>query len=152
MLCSYKVSLHNPHSVVPVLSWILVWEWHMFSWRTTSTYHICCSTFHHRFDVDTQTILSSTLETTHTTLLTIQMRQCQSVVSLQDTQSVNIFLPEKWQWVCSVAIPCQLLGYVYRKSRSWKNRERKDPSLMVNGGETIPAVNMNQNVGQFYRP
>jgi hypothetical protein len=58
----------------------------MFNWRTNSTYHICCSTFHHRFDVDTQAILSSTLETTHAALVTIQVRQCQTGVSLQDTQ------------------------------------------------------------------
>jgi len=127
MLFSYKVSLHNPHYVVPVLSWILLWEWHTFNWRTTSTYHICCSTFHHRFDVDTQAILSSTLGTTHTTLVTLQMRQCQSIVSLQDKRSVNIFLPEKWQWVCSVAIPRQLLGYVHRKSQQLE-KQRKERS------------------------
>lgn len=64
------------HYVVQVLSWTLVWEWHTHNWRT-STYHICCSTFHHRFDVDTQAILSSTLETTHATLVTVQMTQSQ---------------------------------------------------------------------------
>lgn len=33
-----------------------------------------------------------------------------------------------------------------------KNRERKDPCLMVNGMETITPVNINQRLGQFYRP
>ena len=128
MLRSYKVSLHNSHNVFPVLSLILVREWHTFNWRTNSTYHICCSTFHHRFDVDTQAILSSTLETTHVTLVTMQMRQSQSVVSLQDTQSVNIFLPAKWQWVCSVAIPRQLLGYIYRKSLQLEKQRKERPT------------------------
>ena len=127
MLCSYKVSFNYSHYVFPVLSLIWVWEWHTFNWRTTSTYHICCSTFHHRFDVDTQAILSSTLETTHATLVTIQMRQCQSVVSLQDTQSVNIFHPAKWQWVCSTAIACQLLGYIYRKSLQLEKQRKERP-------------------------
>jgi hypothetical protein len=30
-----------------------------------------------------------------------------------------------------------------------KNREKKDLCLMVNGMETITAVNMNQRLGQF---
>jgi hypothetical protein len=41
-------------------------QMHLFSCITSSTYCICCTAFHHRFDVDTQAVLTCTLKMQHT--------------------------------------------------------------------------------------
>lgn len=42
--------------------------------------------------------------------------------------------------------------YLQKITAPGKTEKGKNPSLMVNGGETIAAVNMKQRLGQFYRP